>query len=114
MQPGTPEPKDKLDAMTGVTATVASTTAKVNGPEDDLDEWGAIDWRAHEDNVGRLRQRIFKAAQEADHRKVRQLQLGFPRLTGHARYVVWTGGILFPTPTKLGWPPGVSPPPWRR
>jgi hypothetical protein len=33
----------------------ASSTAKVNGPEDDLDGWGAIDWRTHEDNVRRLR-----------------------------------------------------------
>lgn len=53
---------------------MAVSTAKVNGPEDDLDEWGAIDWRTHEDNVRRLRQRIFKATQEADHRQVRQLQ----------------------------------------
>jgi len=29
----------------GSTATMASSTAKVNGPEDDLDEWAAIDWR---------------------------------------------------------------------
>jgi RNA-directed DNA polymerase len=36
----------------------------VNGPEDvDLD-WDAVDWRLHEENVRRLRQRIFKAAQE--------------------------------------------------
>ena len=27
---------------------------------------GTIDWRVHEDNVRRLRQRIFKAAQEQD------------------------------------------------
>ena len=49
-----PEPKDKLDAMGGSTASMASSTAKVNGPEDDLDGWGAVDWRAHEDNVRRL------------------------------------------------------------
>jgi len=45
----------------------------VNGPEDGLD-WGAIDWRACEQNVRRLRQRIFKAAQEQDWPKVRNLQ----------------------------------------
>jgi hypothetical protein len=33
----------------------------VNGPEGVLD-WGAIDWRACEQDVRRLRQRIFKAA----------------------------------------------------
>ena len=60
--------------MTGITALVASSTAKVNGPEDDLDEWGAIEWRAHEDNVRRLRQRIFKASKDGDLRQVRQLQ----------------------------------------
>jgi len=53
---------------------MASSTAKVNGPEDDLDEWAAIDWRTHEDNVRRLRQRIFKATKAGDLRRVRQLQ----------------------------------------
>ncbi len=45
----------------------------VNGPEDVL-EWGAVDWRGHEQNVRRLRQRIFKAAREQDWAKVRDLQ----------------------------------------
>jgi RNA-directed DNA polymerase len=45
----------------------------VNGPEDVL-EWDAIDWRACEQNVRRLRQRIFKAAREQDWPKVRNLQ----------------------------------------
>jgi RNA-directed DNA polymerase len=33
----------------------------VNGPEDVVLDWDAIDWRYHEDNVRRLRQRIFTA-----------------------------------------------------
>ena len=45
----------------------------VNGPEDVL-AWDAIDWRAREQDVRRLRQRIFKAAQEQDWPKVRNLQ----------------------------------------
>jgi RNA-directed DNA polymerase len=45
----------------------------VNGPEDVL-EWDAIDWRACEQDVRRLRQRIFKAAREQDWPKVRNLQ----------------------------------------
>jgi RNA-directed DNA polymerase len=46
----------------------------VNGPEDaDLD-WDAIDWRRHEDNVRRLRQRIFTATQEGNLATVRNLQ----------------------------------------
>ena len=35
----------------------------VNGTEDVTLEWDAIHWRLHEDNVRRLRRRIFKAAQ---------------------------------------------------
>lgn len=46
----------------------------VNGPEDVTYEWEAVDWRLHEDNVRRLRQRIFKAAQEKDPATVRNLQ----------------------------------------
>jgi RNA-directed DNA polymerase len=45
----------------------------VNGPEDVLD-WDAIDWCAHEEQVRRLRQRIFKAAREQDWARVRSLQ----------------------------------------
>ncbi|MEU8151557.1 group II intron reverse transcriptase/maturase [Nonomuraea sp. NPDC048901] len=46
----------------------------VNGPEDVRLDWEAVDWRLHEENVRRLRQRIFKAAQEQDWPKVRSLQ----------------------------------------
>src|SRR5215472_3107912 len=46
----------------------------VNGTEDVALERDAISWRRHEDNVGRLRRRIFKAAQEEDLAKVRSLQ----------------------------------------
>jgi RNA-directed DNA polymerase len=46
----------------------------VNGTEDGALEWDAINWRLHEDNVGRLRRRIFKAAKEEDLAKVRSLQ----------------------------------------
>src|SRR5271165_4397325 len=55
-----PEPRDKLDT-------------KVNGPEDDL-EWAAIDWGFHEEQVRRLRQRIFKATKAGDLKRVRRLQ----------------------------------------
>src|SRR6201993_2514668 len=46
----------------------------VNGTEDVAQEWDAVDWRLHEDNVRRLRRRIFKAAQEQDLAKGRSLQ----------------------------------------
>src|SRR5260370_42065970 len=73
-KPKEPEPKDKLDAMGGSTAMMASSTARVNGPEDDLDDCGAVDWRTHEDNVLRLCRRIFKATKAGDLTRVRQLQ----------------------------------------
>jgi RNA-directed DNA polymerase len=46
----------------------------VNGTEDVALGWDAINWRLHQDNVGRLRRRIFKAAKEQDLAKVRSLQ----------------------------------------
>lgn len=46
----------------------------VNGPEDAAPSWDAVDWRAREDDVRRLRQRIFKATREQDWAKVRSLQ----------------------------------------
>jgi RNA-directed DNA polymerase len=56
-----------------VAAGVRPAARRANGPEGVLD-WGAIDWQAHEGNVRRLRQRIFKAAREQDWAKVRSLQ----------------------------------------
>jgi len=53
---------------------------EVNGPEGQPREqnaragWDAIDWRVQEGQVRRLRQRIFKASQEQDWPKVRNLQ----------------------------------------
>jgi RNA-directed DNA polymerase len=46
----------------------------VNGPEDPSFDWDVVDWRACEQEVRRLRQRIFKATQEQDWAKVRSLQ----------------------------------------
>jgi RNA-directed DNA polymerase len=60
-----PEPEDKLDAATAVA---------VNGPEDAPFVWLAIDWRRVEDDVRRLRQRIFTASKAGDLQKVRNLQ----------------------------------------
>jgi RNA-directed DNA polymerase len=56
-----PEPKGKLDAL-------------ANGPEDEICDWDAVDWRSVEDDVRRLRQRIFTASQAGDLKKVRSLQ----------------------------------------
>ena len=46
----------------------------VNGTEDVTLVWDAINWRLHEENVRRLRRRIFTAAKEGDLAKVRSLQ----------------------------------------
>jgi len=71
----TPEPKGKLDAMTTMTAATAADSGGVaNGPEDVTPDWDAIDWRATEESVRRLRQRIFTASQAGDLKKVRNLQ----------------------------------------
>ena len=57
-----------MDTVTGYsfsTPMVAGMDFAVNGPPDKpLDKWDAIDWRAHEANVVRLRRRIFKATRE--------------------------------------------------
>ena len=60
-----PEPEDKLDAAANVV---------VNGPEDAPFDWHAVDWRRVEDDVRRLRQRIFTASKAGDLKKVRSLQ----------------------------------------
>ena len=70
----TPEPKDKLGAMTGRTVALPRAAVVVNGPEDDLLGWDAINWRTAEDDVRRLRQRIFTASQAGDLKRVRNLQ----------------------------------------
>ena len=64
-----------VPAVAGVTVTAARI---VNGPEDQPRDapvrWDKIDWRAQEEQVRRLRQRIFTASQEQDWPKVRNLQ----------------------------------------
>jgi RNA-directed DNA polymerase len=49
-------------------------TAVVNGPEDDYLDWSQVDWGQAEDDVRRLRQRIFAASQAGDLARVRNLQ----------------------------------------
>jgi RNA-directed DNA polymerase len=45
-----------------------------NGTEGHSNAWNAVNWRKVERNVRNLRQRIFRASKEGDHRKVRSLQ----------------------------------------
>jgi RNA-directed DNA polymerase len=58
-------PKDKLDAP---------AEAGVNGPEGGLlVDWDSIDWDRAQQNVRRLRLRIFTASRGGDLAKVRNL-----------------------------------------
>ena len=72
----TPVWEDGKWVVPAVTEVTAARMA--NGPEDQPrdapSQWDRIDWRAQEEQVRRLRQRIFKAAQEGDLAKVRSLQ----------------------------------------
>ena len=45
----------------------------VNGPEG-VSEWGVINWAVHEQNVARLRRRIFTASRDGDWPRARSLQ----------------------------------------
>jgi RNA-directed DNA polymerase len=51
---------------------------RANGPEDPPrnapGQWDEVNWRAQEEQVRRLRQRIFKATREQDWPRVRNLQ----------------------------------------
>src|SRR6478752_2216254 len=49
-------------------------TVTVNGPEDEIIDWDAVQWHRVEDDVRRLRQRIFTATQAGDLKRVRNLQ----------------------------------------
>ena len=53
---------------------LAPCVGSVNGPEDVPLAWAEIDWRQVEEDVRRLRQRIFAASQAGDLAKVRNLQ----------------------------------------
>ena len=72
------EPRDKLDTVAGTTGGTAQAAppvvGAVNGPEDGPCDWLSIDWRSVEDDVRRLRQRIFTASQAGDLKRVRNLQ----------------------------------------
>lgn len=63
-----------MDAMTDGSARMVLAAVGVNGPEGGFLDWDAVDWRACEENVRRLRQRIFTASRDGDLKRVRSLQ----------------------------------------
>jgi RNA-directed DNA polymerase len=74
-----PEPKDKLDNMSTSTPVAAASpslpgVAVLNGPEGEPTDWLSIGWQSVEEDVRRLRQRIFTATQAGDLKRVRNLQ----------------------------------------
>ncbi|MGW0828515.1 reverse transcriptase N-terminal domain-containing protein [Streptomyces sp. NPDC002845] len=58
----------------GTANAAPAVVAAVNGPEDDVTDWLSIDWQQVDDDVRRLRQRIFTASQAGDLKRVRNLQ----------------------------------------
>ena len=60
--------------MTAFAFDVVMAALGVNGPEDAPPAWDTVAWRRHEENVRRLRGRIFKATKDGDWPKVRNLQ----------------------------------------
>src|ERR1700685_1706128 len=60
--------------MTGCADAEAAAAVEVNGPEGVFADWDHLDWGQAEENVRRLRQRIFAASQAGDLAKVRNLQ----------------------------------------
>jgi RNA-directed DNA polymerase len=60
--------------MTAAVQTADARVAVVNGPRDMLVDWPSINWRHVDDDVRRLRQRIFTASKAGDLAKVRNLQ----------------------------------------
>jgi RNA-directed DNA polymerase len=60
--------------MTAFAFDVAMAALGVNGPEDVPPAWDTVAWRRHEENVRRLRGRIFKATKDGDWPTVRNLQ----------------------------------------
>jgi RNA-directed DNA polymerase len=75
--------------MTAMAFVTAMAAREVNGPEDGTLDWDAIDWRAQEDTVRRLRQRIFKATRGGDLKKVRNLQKLLLRNRANTLVSVW-------------------------
>jgi len=66
-----PEPRRKLDAGEVMSETPTNTA---NGTAGRQTDWTQVNWRQTYKRVRNLRQRIFRATQEGDYKKVRSLQ----------------------------------------
>jgi N-terminal domain of reverse transcriptase len=92
-----PEPEDKFDAATKVA---------VNGPEDVPFDWRQVDWRRVEDDVRRLRQRIFTASKAGAQRlRATRACLSPVRRKPHAGFLGGLGRSNAPGPIRqVGYP----------
>src|SRR5271169_3369621 len=63
-----------MTAQADAAQAAPAAAGVVNGPEDETPGQDAVTWRAAEENVRRLRQRIFTASQAGDLKRVRNLQ----------------------------------------
>ena len=52
--------------MTVHADATATAAAEVNGPEGGFPDWDQVDWGRAEENVRRLRRRIFAASKDGD------------------------------------------------
>jgi RNA-directed DNA polymerase len=88
------------------TAVAVDGDVMANGPEGGIPDWNAVDWRQVEEDVRRLRQRIFAASQAGDLKKVRNLQKLMLRSRANAllsvRRVTELNGCIFLTCATLG------------
>src|SRR6266480_2777469 len=81
------EPRGKVDTNMARTAEAPASSAiarTVNGPEGGILDWECVNWRQVENDVRRLRQRIFTASKAGDLKKVRSLQKLMLRSRGNA------------------------------
>jgi RNA-directed DNA polymerase len=64
----------RTEGQVGRRGDLDNEAAAVNGLEGEVLDWWRVDWRNAEDNVRRLRQRIFTATRAGDLKTVRSLQ----------------------------------------
>ena len=62
---------DTMQIAAGPASVPPTASVPVNGTEGEDLDWASIDWRRVEEDVRRLRQRIFTASQAGDLKKVR-------------------------------------------
>jgi RNA-directed DNA polymerase len=63
-----------MNVASAPAGTLDAATSVVNGPRELPEDWDQVNWARAEEEVRRLRQRIFTASRAGDHRRVRSLQ----------------------------------------